>query len=305
MIYVHVEVEKNIRNAVVNRKRKQNLKWIWWGAIISLPVIFLLYSYFVEPMQVEVKDYQINSTQIPKEFIGKRIVFFSDIHYGVKNIGLDKLVEKVNSENPDIIIIGGDFADRDPNKVVECFQKLAKLRSKDGIYVTFGNHDRWVFTRPKIIAELEKEKIISFSDNADISQFKMRSVENKSFWLSHGDARIKIGGVGDLYYRDQNLESTISDTQKSDFVMLVSHNPDYFENLDSDRIDLMFAGHLHGGQVGIFGWYPIIPSEYGAKYRFGKFEKRGTEMIVSKGIGGSYFPFRFGARPDIVVINLK
>ena len=86
---------------------------------------------------------------------------------------------------------------------------------------------------------------------------------------------------------------------------MVSHHPDFFEEYNNKQIDLYLAGHLHGGQISFGFWNPLLPTNYGNKYVGRKAESDTRTIFISKGIGMTTFPFRFGARPDIVVINLK
>ncbi len=88
--------------------------------------------------------------------------------------------------------------------------------------------------------------------------------------------------------------------------MLVSHEPDFAEELQPGAADLMLSGHTHGGQLTFFGlWAPVVGSEYGQKYRTGTVTNGSTTVIVSNGIGTILPPLRFFARPQIVVITLK
>jgi hypothetical protein len=92
----------------------------------------------------------------------------------------------------------------------------------------------------------------------------------------------------------------------NDFVILVSHTPDFAENLKTDKIDLMLSGHTHGGEVTFFGlWAPYIPSDYGQKYRTGIIKTDKTTVLVSNGIGNTFLPIRFFARPQINIIDLE
>ena len=106
---------------------------------------------------------------------------------------------------------------------------------------------------------------------------------------------------------DPDVEPTLEETSSDDFVILLSHNPDYAEELPAEAVDLMLSGHTHGGQISFFGLYAFyLPSDYGQKYRTGVVENGSTTVIVSNGIGtASVPPVRFFARPQIVEITLR
>lgn len=85
--------------------------------------------------------------------------------------------------------------------------------------------------------------------------------------------------------------------------ILVTHSPDVYYDV-KEKVDLILAGHTHGGQVSfpIIG-APVVPSEYGAKFARRVIKETDNLMIITKGIGTSILPIRFGSIPEIVVIN--
>lgn len=248
---------------------------------------------FLEPFLLEEKFITYRNQDIPPGFLGGRIVFLTDIHHGpyFSKARLDKLVKRVNKLQPDIILLGGDYVHRNRNYIEPCFKALEKLEAPLGVYGVFGNHDYWAG------AELTKRCM----GEAGIYQ-----LNNAAYWLKKNGDRIKVGGVGDYYEDIQDLEPTVADAKGDDFVVLVTHNPDYVEEMKTDKVDLVFAGHTHGGQITFFGlWAPILPSKYGQKYRTGVVDTAGLKVIVSNGIGTITPPVRFFARPQVIVVDLQ
>lgn len=91
-----------------------------------------------------------------------------------------------------------------------------------------------------------------------------------------------------------------------DFVILLTHTPDYAEDVPITNTDLVLAGHTHGGQVTLFGLYaPIIPSHYGKRFRTGlKYNSHHIPMIITNGIGTSNKNIRLFAPSEVVMIIL-
>jgi uncharacterized protein len=262
-------------------------------AIISLFFILIGFYVMIEPHWLMVKTYIIVNQDIPENFHNTKIIFLSDIHHGpyFSISRIRSLVNKVNLEKPDIILLGGDYVHRGAKYITPCFYELRNLKAPLGVYGVLGNHDHW--TNPDLTRKRMAEAGIALTDN-------------RAFWLWKDGERIKIGGVGDYYEDVQDINPTTSDAQKSDFVILLSHNPDYAEWLKTDKVDLMLSGHTHGGQVTLFGfWAPLIPSSYGQKYRTGLIDLERFKIIVSNGIGAITPPVRFFARPQIVTVILK
>jgi len=106
--------------------------------------------------------------------------------------------------------------------------------------------------------------------------------------------------------RRLRLGGTLAGTTERDFVLLVSHNPDYAEEITDPRVDLVLSGHTHGGQCSLFGlWAALVPSNYGNKYRGGWVQAPHTQVYVSNGIGTITPPVRFCAPPRILWLQLE
>jgi len=258
-------------------------------AITIIIISFLTYS-LIEPYFIETKEITIESKDIPPDFDGKKIVFLSDIHQSLffNEKRTEDLVNRVNELNPDLILLGGDYVSDDSPSVNSCFLKLSKLKAPLGIYGVLGNND-------------PPELSIASMKNANITY-----IGNNGLWVKNGTSKIRIGGVGDYIKDSQNQTAALGNSKEKDFVVLVSHNPDYFPEVDKSRVDLMLSGHTHGGQITFFGLFaPITHSKYGQKYISGVKKENNTTLIISNGVGTIIAPLRFFAPPQIIVIKLK
>ena len=131
-------------------------------------------------------------------------------------------------------------------------------------------------------------------------------INNRAVWVERDGQRFKIGGVDDLWEGVQRIEPTVEDVSEDDLVLLVSHNPDYVEQMGTNKIDLVLSGHTHGGQVTLFGrWAPFVPSQYGQTYRSGLVDRGFTRVLISNGIGTITPPVRLFCRPEIVLLRLQ
>ncbi len=241
---------------------------------------------------------------IPASFIGKKVIFVSDIHCNRYFTPDDvaELVEKINERKPDIIILGGDYILKDSTYTKPFFNEIKNLKSTYGVYSVLGNHDHW-----------EDARLIQ----KGLTDCGFNICDNQSYWIKEGSDSIKIGGVGDFWEDKQLIENTTGDVNPSDFCILISHNPDYLELLEGNRVDLMLSGHTHGGQITFFGLFaPAMPrTEFrrqdlgylntDQKYRYGWKSKDDMRLYVTSGIGVGGIPFRFFAAPEIVEITLS
>jgi len=260
-------------------------------AIIIIMISLMVYS-LIEPYWIETKVVVVESNQIPADFDGKKIVFLSDTHMGswpfFDQKRTDDLVNQVNALHPDMILLGGDYVSDDSSYIGPCFASLSKLKAPLGVYGVLGNND-------------PRKESLEAMKNANITY-----IGNNGTWIENQGEKIRIGGVGDMITDTQNQDAAIGNANKNDFVMLVSHSPDFFPLLDKSNVDVMLSGHTHGGQMTFFGiWAPIIHSKYGNKYRTGVIKSNNSTLVVSNGIGTIIVPMRFFARPQIIVLELK
>jgi len=259
--------------------------------IVIFMVITLLLAYMIiEPYLIETKKVVIESEQIPAEFDGKKIVFLSDIHHGpfFDQERVEYLVDQVNALQPDLILLGGDYVDGGSEYINPVFKSLSKLKGPMGVYAVLGNSDPQYLTLKTITTS------------------RVTYIGNKGFWIEENGSKIRVGGVGDFNNGNQIQKATTAAVNPEDFVILLTHNPDYFPEIDRSKVDVVLSGHTHGGQVTFFGlWAPVIRSIYGQKYRTGIIKEANTTLIVSNGLGTSVLPVRFFARPQIIVVELK
>lgn len=262
-------------------------------AILLIFMVLLTVYSLIEPYNIETKEIVIESDQIPDEFDGTRIIFLSDLHqsswpfFDGKRTG--ELVNQVNALNPDIILLGGDYVSNDSSYINSTFSELSKLNAPSGIYGVLGNND-------------PKEATIKAISDSGIVYMK-----NGGLWIKRRNSKIRIGGVGDFLTDSQNSRTAIGNATENDFVILLSHNPDFFPYASTkSKIDLMLSGHTHGGQITFFGiWAPNVHSKYGNTYRTGVKNISNTTLVISNGIGTSILPARFFAPPQIIVLKLK
>lgn len=260
--------------------------------IIIVSALLLIYS-LLEPYWIQVKEITITNKNIPAAFNGTKIVYIADIHHSeyfslarVKN-----LVRQVNGLKPDIILLGGDYVTSSSKYIIPCFDEFKNLEAPLGKFGVLGNHDHWEG------AELSR---------SSMAKAGITLLDNKATWIIKDGKRIKIGGVGDLWDDKQDIIPATRELTENDFTILLSHNPDYVEQITDKRISLVLSGHTHGGQVTLFGfWGPFTPSAYGEKYRKGLVKTQSTQVLVSNGIGPVGYPLRFFARPQINVIYLN
>ncbi len=242
---------------------------------------------------VGVNELEFKSDNLPQDFKGKRIVFISDMHCGLyfSVERVREVVEGVNALNPDIVLLGGDYTTRGGDSLGECIDTFSGINAPLGVYGVLGNHDNWG----------ERENTLKFLGEAGVSV-----LENRGVWVQSGNSRIRVGGVSDLWTGKPDIEPVLDGVEADDFVILLSHNPQYVKEISYRGVDLVLAGHTHGGQMLPMRFLaPYLPSRLKQEYVFGWHDVGDTRLFVTNGLGTVFFPLRFMAPPEIVLLKLS
>lgn len=258
-------------------------------SLLTIILLLVFYAFFIEPNALEITNYKIKD----KDLAGLKIVFASDFHIKPhQNKQLKNIVEKINAQNPDIVLYGGDFVSGHIQGLSMPIDKIAaelgKVKSKYGIFSCIGNHDVW-FDLDVVIKALEDNNIkVLYNSNTKIKTDKKE---------------VYIAG---LQYKPFNMTPMIEALKntKSPTIFL-THSPDEFVDIPQN-VNLTLSGHTHGGQIRLpFFGAILTASEYGQRYVYGLIKENDKKMIVSKGIGVSILPFRFMCKPEIVVVEFE
>ncbi|MBQ8057817.1 MAG: metallophosphoesterase [Ruminococcus sp.] len=271
--------------------------------IICTAVVLMILTLWIafENKALETNYFTIESDKIPASFDSFKIAHISDLHNA--EIGKDnkRLIRELKSANPDIIAVTGDIIDSrntDVNIAVNFMKEAVQIAP---CYFVNGNHEE------RVPVEYEKLKY-------ELLNLNVTMLENDSIKIENDGEFITIAGINDpVFYADivrPNLtETSINNVIPDDdsFTVLLSHRPELFELYVKYNCNLVLTGHAHGGQFRL----PFIGGLYaphqGAfpEYDSGLYTKQNTNMLVSRGIGNSLFPFRINNRPEIIIAELK
>ena len=214
-----------------------------------------------------------------------RILFLSDVHSKRISKRLARIIDK---NRPEALLVAGDLWDRKKCRVDECIQLLAQIAVNMPVFYTPGNHDYSFSERERMFCALEKSGVkVLRAHSCDLFGMELIGFDR----LSHS-----------------NFKNALFEKKDDRFRVLLTHYPQYFKEDSAYDIDLILAGHAHGGQFrtpitkkGVYspgqGFFP--------KYCQGIHRMNGTKLIVSRGIGNSNrFPFRLFNPPEALIIDL-
>jgi uncharacterized protein len=262
---------------------------------------FTLYSGEIARHEIDIVQRPIAISNLPAAFHGYRIVQISDIHLDeyTEPFFFERIVHQVNNLAPDLVLLTGDFITRGAfsfiagsHAVNRCAEILTTLTAPLR-YAILGNHDV-AFNAPMVT-----QALATHSTPVLINQHLPIERNGARFWLC---------GAEDPGTSHPDLDLTIP-AQPDGPVLLMAHEPDFADQVVAHPrghfVDLMLAGHSHGGQIRLPFLGPLVLPPMGEKYPEGLYRFNQMQLYVNRGIGTVGLPFRLNCPPEITVITLN
>jgi uncharacterized protein len=236
----------------------------------------------------------VSLPRLAKQLDGLRVAHLSDFHLGLPSRGeraVGRAVDWVIERRPDIVTITGDLVSRPRGEAL-----LHRLFDRLGTsFAVLGNHDvehtRDPFSRSAGLEDLGQTRLLV--DEAETIELRGR--------------RVQIVGVDPRTYLDGRSRPWSLIDESADLRILLCHFPYVLDFLPPGSFDLILAGHMHDGQISL----PLGPSRrfrfahHKTRYVSGLYRRRGAVMHVSPGLGTTFVPFRFFARPEATELVLQ
>ena len=223
--------------------------------------------------------------RLPPELDGLRIAHLSDFHLGPPSRGVravERAVEWVDERQPDLTVITGDLLSRRSGEPL-LRELLARLPN---CYAVFGNHDYAITKDP-------------FAQRVELSELRpARLLADEAETMELRGRKVQIVGVDPRSYRAGRARPERLADPAADLRILLCHFPQVIDRLEPGVFDLVLAGHLHAGQISIpypGGRLRLAHARW--TYVEGLYERPGGVLHLSAGLGTTFVPFRFFARP--------
>ena len=274
------------------RRKIFKKKWILFGIALLL-ILFVMWVVWANTAP-ELNYITVKSADLPPEFSGFRIAHISDLHSADM---VAELISLLKEADPDMIAFTGDLVDSYHEDTETTLLFLKKASEIAPCYYIRGNHEMAVEND----TEYWKQ----------VSDFGITVLNNEKTTLYKNNAEITVMGLDDLAFHSTVVgyaKDTLGSLMENEdgFTLLLSHRPESFLLYAENGVDLALTGHAHGGQIRL----PFIGGLYAPnqgkfpKYDAGLYQKDGTQMVVSRGIGNSSFPLRFNNRPEVILVEL-
>ncbi|GFO51038.1 hypothetical protein ikelab_03130 [Lactococcus garvieae] len=256
--------------------------------IIALP----FYAWKVEPFLVHVNHVELGKKN---ERTPLNVVQISDLQVSeyYETNRLDKVIEKVNAQKPDILLFTGDLFDnysKYPEQRAPMIEKLKAFKANIGKYTVWGNHD------------YGGGAVRVYEDVMSAGGFTVLRNQRETLTLSDG-RQVFLGGLDDSLLGNPSVSDTLAYRQNYDYAITMTHEPDVADAFIGTDIQLVLAGHSHGGQV----WIPFYPIKnvLAEKYTRGLYQLDAiTQLYVNTGIGTTSIHARFGVIPEVTQFTI-
>ncbi|TMC22901.1 MAG: metallophosphoesterase [Chloroflexi bacterium] len=265
----------------------------------------LFYMGTIEPAWLDVVSVNLHLSRLAPAFNGYRIVQLSDIHADMTWMDAGRLsyvVGAANAQNPDLIVITGDFVTYLYDGMADTLSVLKGLRARDGVFAVLGNHDHW-------------------SDANEVSTliraYGIQELNNRVHTIQRANTMLHLVGMDDLWVRPEDnyvpvwahqtiLTPLLQTLPAEGAALLLVHEPDFADvAAATGRIDVQLSGHTHGGQVRLPGRGALRLPYLGKRYQAGLYRVQTMWHYTSRGLGTVEPQVRFNCRPEITVFTCR
>ncbi len=261
--------------------------------ILPAAVLVALFGFFEVLRGPVTKKVSVKRDNV-KKLDQLKIAQISDLHIGlsIRTKYVNKVIQKTNALNPDIIVVTGDLIDGEPQSILHVTRLLSKLKAKHGVYYVVGNHE-YYWGIDSVLKSLEHAGMqILLNEN------KVIDIEDTIFMIAGitdpAANSIHPSMSPDLAKASRGIESV-------DFKILLAHQPSIYPHAEKLKFDLQLSGHTHAGQFFPFSLFIV----FAHKYSRGLYQYNDMHVHINPGTGYWGPANRFGVPAEITLIELK
>jgi predicted MPP superfamily phosphohydrolase len=264
----------------------------WWRRSVlvlgTVGTVCVVYGFTVEPTWIEVTRVEVALVHLPSGSPTVRVVHVSDLHVDDTPGNEQALPALVAAERPDLIVFTGDSlnAIEGRDRFLACLERLAALAP---LYAVKGNWD-----------------VIQFADHRVLEDSRARLLDGDVVDVEVKGVRLALAGL--RFGREREVGRVLERLPRDRPVVWLHHTPDLILELADAGVDLVLAGHTHGGQVRLPLYGALLTlARHGKRFEAGLYREQGTWLYVNRGLGmeGGHAPrVRFLCRPEVTVLDL-
>ncbi|MBQ3782458.1 MAG: metallophosphoesterase [Lachnospiraceae bacterium] len=286
-------------NIVVEKSREKKSNYYIVSTVAILFTAGYLAVGWYAAHHVDRTEYQIETKKTVEDL---KIIQFADSHIGTtfSGKGLLKEVERMNEDQPDVVLITGDFVDDDTSKqdMIDACESLKELKTAYGTYFCYGNHDKGYYGSEHRGFSAEDLKYNLVKNGVKVLEDEVELVDDRFYIIGRKDMS---DGKRDGELRKSINELTDGlDARK--YMIVLDHQPYEYEEEKTANVDLVLSGHTHGGQLFPVNYFGVMFG-LNAK-RYGHEKKENTDFIVTSGISDWAILFKTGCISEYNVIEV-
>lgn len=300
---IYIVIKKGKLKAKMKFLSDKRLANLYRCGLVPLIASFIILGYgYYNMTHVREKDYTIHTEKnISRDY---KVAMLSDLHFEttMNTKKLAEYCEKIEAEKPDMLLLCGDIVDESTSEtgIREALRILGSVKTTYGVYYVYGNHERGVYrtggsymfpsdTEPgegKLREQAKKAGIHVLTD--EVTTF------NDEFTLA--------GRVDRSFASRSSTKELLNETDGSDFILLMDHQPVELQENQEARVDLQLSGHTHGGQIWPIG---LISDMLGfGELNYGYQKSGNFQIAVSSGIAGWGYPIRTGCHSEYLMLTI-
>jgi uncharacterized protein len=247
----------------------------------------LTYRLLTERWNLTVTRATFGIRNLPPDLEGLTMAHLSDLHVGeltpVEFVA--EAVHRTNRLRPDVVVLTGDYVEDEASDLEGCAEALGELSAPLGVFAVLGNHD--YAYGPDLVA-------------GALASHGIRMLRNERVALGGGPARLWIVGLDDTASHREEFGGTLAAIPEGEPIVVLSHSPDVLPRGAEECVEVVLAGHTHGGQVRL----PLIgaphsPTRVTPRYSEGYSREGHARLHVNRGIGMTLYPVRLNCPPEI------
>ena len=291
-------IKNNAESSVKPKKRK-----IYYAGVaaIIITIVYMSWGWY-QAHNVWQKDYTIQTDKVVGSI---KLALIADSHTGTTfdGDGFAEHVKEIQAQNPDAVLIAGNFVDDDTSlsDMKKCCAALGTLDTKYGVYYVFGNHDKGYYASERrgydgddIIAELTKNGVTVLQDQSVLL--------GDSFYII---GRQDLSEVTDRGGSRADIEDLVKALDDDKYQIVMDHQPADYAHEKASGVDLVLSGHTHGGQLLLIKLFQEITGMGGNDQIYGLEDLDGSDFLVTSGISDWAIKFKTGCRSEYVIIDIQ
>jgi len=281
------------------------------AAVVAVYLLTMSYGVWIGRFRLEVNQQELRSEAVPEGLDGLKIVHISDLHLSTfddRPAALQRIVEKINEQQPDIVCFTGDLVSMGVSEALPYADVLKGIHAKYGVYSVLGNHDFLIYRRDltsDTARMAEVEQLAAF-EREELGWQLLRNAQ-----CTVHNAQLSIIGCDNSSCSNQgfhtiyagDLDKAMAGTEG--FRILLTHDPSHWrgEVADKKAIPLTLSGHTHAGQVRFFGW-PLSSVSFTDNEGWYQSASKEESLYINRGLGCT-LPLRLNCPEEITVITLR